>query len=298
MSGIWWFGNVRFDESSGNLQVGSDDVELDRSCQRILGVLLANAGQGVDKDALLRAGWPGRLVHENSLAKAIGRLRIALGEHGERLGSVYGHGYKLDVSAQLVTPEREEGLLATVGAALSDTPGRRPWLAWSAGAAGMAAVGVILSSSESVAGIFGTPYRTADPIVADAPDAIGKILWVDDHPENNAFEKQYFEKRRIAVHSAANTADAIKLLAIYDYKLVISDMGRGDDRLAGLKLVEQMRQRGDATPVVIYTVRADGAKAQSAQRRLVADAGARRLAVTPQEIRSIVVGEFGNPSVR
>src|SRR3546814_9490981 len=49
----------------------------------------------VRSDRLLEAGWPGRVVHENSLAKAIGRLRKALGADGEALETVHGYGYRL-----------------------------------------------------------------------------------------------------------------------------------------------------------------------------------------------------------
>lgn len=56
-----------------------DDVspQLDRSAAAILGLLAAEAGEPVSKDALLEVGWQGRLVHENSLAKAIGSRSLA-----------------------------------------------------------------------------------------------------------------------------------------------------------------------------------------------------------------------------
>jgi hypothetical protein len=80
--------------------------------------------------------------------------------------------------------------------------------------------------------------------------------------------------------------------------VVISDMGRGEDRLAGLKLAGQMRARGDRTPLLIYTVRPDGAEAQRAQREMIADAGAQGVVLTPEEVRSVILKLFGNPAAR
>jgi tetratricopeptide (TPR) repeat protein len=70
---------------------------LDPSAAAILALLLKRTGTCVGKDDLLEAGWPGRIVHENSLAKAIGRVRQALTLNGDfTLEAVYGHGYRLD----------------------------------------------------------------------------------------------------------------------------------------------------------------------------------------------------------
>ena len=142
------------------------------------------------------------------------------------------------------------------------------------------------------------PFRAAPPVIADAPDTVGRVLWVDDHPQNNIYEKRFFENHRIAVHNVTGSADALRLLAMYDYDVVISDMGRGEDRLAGLKLAGQMRTRDHTTPLIIYTVRPDGAAAQQAQREMVAEAGAQGVVVTPQEVRSVILKLFGNPRPR
>src|SRR3546814_4626904 len=84
-SSVTRFGQFEFDHARGRLSVAGRPVELDRACVAILSVLLSEDGKAVDKDRLLEAGWPGRVVHENSLAKAIGRLRRALGEDARAL---------------------------------------------------------------------------------------------------------------------------------------------------------------------------------------------------------------------
>lgn len=91
----WRFGHVLFDETGGKLAINGQAVEIDRNCAALLAALLRRAGEPLGKDELLEIGWPGRIVHENSLAKAISRLRQALGEDGARVEAVYGSGYRL-----------------------------------------------------------------------------------------------------------------------------------------------------------------------------------------------------------
>ena len=135
----------------------------------------------------------------------------------------------------------------------------------------------------------------------DAADAIATILWVDDNPSNNREEVAYLKDRKVAVHLVENTADALKLLRMNDYRLVVSDLGRGEDRLAGLRLIAAMKQEGRDLPVLIYTVRAPGRGGHNAQKQTVTDAGARGLAVTPAEVQSSVldlVGKQASPSAK
>lgn len=294
----WRFGDVVFDEAEGRLLVAGQPVEIDRNCRAILAALLANAGAEVSKERLLQAGWPNRIVHENSLAKAIGRLRQVLGEQGKALETVYGHGYKLNVLVQ--PPETRLVAAETAGAVPREQSSARAVprsMTLLAGGALLAFVGigaVVLGQPEQGP----VPFRSAAPLTGDAPDAIGRVLWVDDHPQNNIYEKRFFEDHRIAVHNVTTSADALRLLAMYDYTVVISDMGRGEDRLAGLKLAGQMRARDDETPLIIYTVRPDGTEAQQAQREMVADAGAQGVVVTPQEVRTAILKLFGSPAPR
>ena len=301
---VWRFGEIEFDESSGRLRVSGKPVEIDRSSRAILALLLNGAGSTIDKDRLLRAGWPNRTVHENSLTKAIGRLRDALGHHGAALKSVYGYGYRLDAEVERVMVRWSDGEEP------SQTPGiverlfgAKRWQHGVTVTVGSLLVltGAAVALSQLQAGGVPDPSelrRTEPPIIRDAPDSIGRILWVDDHPQNNLYEKRLFEDRRISVHTVINSADALKLIAIYRYDLVISDMGRGEDRLAGLRLAEAVRERGIKTPFLIYTVQAAGAAAQQAQSDLVAEAGADGLAVTPEEIRRAVLRIFDYPAPR
>jgi non-specific serine/threonine protein kinase len=90
-------------------QVRRDGVvlALDRSSFEVLLALLARAGQVLSKDDLLEAAWPGRVVSENSLAKAISRLRRELGDDASApLQSVHGYGYRWAGEVQWRSGER------------------------------------------------------------------------------------------------------------------------------------------------------------------------------------------------
>jgi CheY-like chemotaxis protein len=78
------------------------------------------------------------------------------------------------------------------------------------------------------------------------------VLWVDDHPENNSYELSAMQDIGIRFVQSLSTEDALEQLRRARFAAVISDMGRpGDDR-AGYTLLDAMRQRGDATPFIIY----------------------------------------------
>ncbi|HET8819490.1 MAG TPA: winged helix-turn-helix domain-containing protein [Xanthomonadaceae bacterium] len=109
--GIWRFGAVELDEGLAALRVAGRDVPLDRSSYDILLALLRHGGEVVTKDELLDAGWPGRVVSENSLAKAVSRLRHALGDDAAAIRVVHGYGYRL---AAAVRCEAREDAVADV----------------------------------------------------------------------------------------------------------------------------------------------------------------------------------------
>jgi len=67
--------------------------------------MLAQArGEIVTKDELLEAVWPGTIVEENALQAQIVSLRKALGPEAERLKTIRGVGYRLNVDSGAATP--------------------------------------------------------------------------------------------------------------------------------------------------------------------------------------------------
>jgi len=96
VSGRWRVGALQVDFDRCQAFREGEEMKLDRAGFELLRCLLAPPGEIQPKERLLRAGWPGRVVSENSLAKAIGKLRLAIGDaEGERLRVVHGYGYRL-----------------------------------------------------------------------------------------------------------------------------------------------------------------------------------------------------------
>ena len=80
-----------------------------------------------------------------------------------------------------------------------------------------------------------------------------QILWVDDHPENNTYERQAFEAIGLRVESALTTDEALVQLAHNRYAAIISDMARVEGTREGYVLLDRLRVKGDRTPLFFYT---------------------------------------------
>jgi CheY-like chemotaxis protein len=107
----------------------------------------------------------------------------------------------------------------------------------------------------------GTPGPVADPReIADALPSPreqrrldgSRVLWVDDRPGNNVFERQALEALGIQVDISTSTEDALEKIVRRSYDLIISDMGRPPDSRAGYTLLDKLREAGNTTPFVIY----------------------------------------------
>jgi CheY-like chemotaxis protein len=86
-----------------------------------------------------------------------------------------------------------------------------------------------------------------------------QILWVDDHPENNVNERRMLRQLKAGLDTAKTTEEALEMLRRGNYDLVLSDMSRGADPAAGLKLAEQL-QKEKPVPLIIYIGDIDPAK--------------------------------------
>jgi len=79
-----------------------------------------------------------------------------------------------------------------------------------------------------------------------------RILWVDDRPDNNIYERQAFESVGLKFDLALSTNQALRQLSEQQYAAVISDMGRREGPKEGYVLLDTLRQKGDRTPFFIY----------------------------------------------
>ncbi len=78
------------------------------------------------------------------------------------------------------------------------------------------------------------------------------VLWVDDHPNNNTYERQSLEAIGVSFVLATSTDEALTKIATKKFDVIISDMGRPPDARAGYTLLEKLRLSGNRTPFVIY----------------------------------------------
>ena len=71
-------------------------IELSKTEQRLLRLLVENRGRTLPRELLLERVWDGgAFVDENALSVAVGRLRAKLG--GAPIRTVYGVGYTWEV---------------------------------------------------------------------------------------------------------------------------------------------------------------------------------------------------------
>lgn len=85
------------------------------------------------------------------------------------------------------------------------------------------------------------------------------VLWVDDHPRNNAVLVGQLEQMDVRVDTALSTSEALRRARRTRYDAVISDMGRLEDRKyhadAGLDLLRALKKEDPDLPVVFFTTR-------------------------------------------
>lgn len=79
-----------------------------------------------------------------------------------------------------------------------------------------------------------------------------KVLWVDDRPENNVYERQAMESMGLEFTLALSTSEALRLLATQKFAAIISDMGRREGPREGYALLEAVRANDESTPYFIY----------------------------------------------
>jgi CheY-like chemotaxis protein len=78
------------------------------------------------------------------------------------------------------------------------------------------------------------------------------VLWVDDRPDNNIYERRAFEAVGIRFTLALSTNEALDLLSRNKFAAIISDMGRREGAREGYVLLDALRNQGDKTPFIIY----------------------------------------------
>ncbi len=115
-----------------------------------------------------------------------------------------------------------------------------------------------------------------------------RVLWVDDNPQNQEYERQALSALGIQFVLAESTAKAIPLLGSQKFDLVITDFKRADDPQGGYTLLAEVKKVSPTTPVIIYSASATPELEQEARQR-----GAYAETNQPQRLFSLSVAALG-----
>ncbi len=110
------------------------------------------------------------------------------------------------------------------------------------------------------------------------------ILWVDDRPDNNIYERETLSALGFTFDLALSTNEALQKLKPTKYSAIISDMGRAEGPREGYVLLEKVRSIDKAVPYFIYAGSNLPAHKQEAMQR-----GAQGTTNDPRELMKLVV---------
>jgi two-component system, NtrC family, response regulator PilR len=98
-----------------------------------------------------------------------------------------------------------------------------------------------------------------------------RILVVDDEPSMRELLEIVLENAGYEVRSAKDVAEACALFDEQHFDVVLTDLYMGNDREAGMKLLNWLRQNAAATPAIMMTAHGSVESAIEAMRRGAAD---------------------------
>jgi DNA-binding NtrC family response regulator len=128
--------------------------------------------------------------------------------------------------------------------------------------------------------------RTAEDKISGLSQKLQKtIVWVDDHPSDNAYEVKALEPLGINVIQVRSNDEAYSAIEQSRPALVVTDIGRDRESTDGMDLLDSVVKRWPNLPVLIYTTvgYAQSRKAEAAQR------GAKGITGSPSELLNMVI---------
>lgn len=164
------FADVEIDPGTREVRRGGEVVPVQNRVFELLAYLIAHRDRAVGKDELQERVWPGMIVTETALTRAVMKARRAVGDDSDRqavIRTVHGHGYRF--VAPLETDSGDP-------AGISEEPKTwRPAAAWGAvvtvALLGLVAVAALFSFNTGNAGgariaVLPVEDRTGDPDLA------------------------------------------------------------------------------------------------------------------------------------
>ncbi|MCX7062392.1 MAG: winged helix-turn-helix domain-containing protein [Gammaproteobacteria bacterium] len=197
---IYRFGDCCLDSRSLELSVRGALSRLEPKPLELLLFLLRHPGEVVTKDELQDGVWPGRILSESVLTKAVARLRQALGDEQQAIiRTVHGYGYRLlaPVTVEVASPMTASAPQLQLSA--GDTLPLRPhWtLSEQLGSGGLGEVWLAVHSKTGERRVFKfaldasgltalkreiTLFRVLKDTYGERPDLIRLLDWNIDEP--------------------------------------------------------------------------------------------------------------------
>ena len=79
-----------------------------------------------------------------------------------------------------------------------------------------------------------------------------RVLWVDDHPEHNAWERELFRSLGVVIVSVESTRSAVASIETESFDVVISDIRRDSEPVDGIDGAMRIRDVMPTLPVLFY----------------------------------------------
>jgi transcriptional activator of cad operon len=158
-------GDWRFLPAAGELVGPQGTLRLEPKVAELLALLVAQPGLPVSREQIMQALWPGQVVGEDSLARAVFKLRQALGDDARSpryVETLAKRGYRLIVApvTEALAPEGDDPQCEVPAAAPAAPRSWRSRRSASFALAMLTLAAVVLASSW-LAGGSGTPTQAA-----------------------------------------------------------------------------------------------------------------------------------------
>jgi len=145
--------------------------------------------------------------------------------------------------------------------------------------------------SEDVRAAAAERGQTLDTVAVKLPASVrlGRILWVDDHPDNSVHESIALERLGLAITKTTHASGAMEYLKSLRYDVVITNWSRQD----GTPVSEFIRHVGTLHPgatVIVYTTLTQVAAGDASR------SGADLVTADPHELLASVLARLSSSS--
>ena len=79
-----------------------------------------------------------------------------------------------------------------------------------------------------------------------------RLLWIDDQPKNNRIEIKLLESAGARVDEEVTSAGAQAAINQITYDVILSDIARAGDKVAGLSFASNLAQIRNSPPIIFY----------------------------------------------